>query len=128
MRSRPHDARTVTPVHRASPHAWVVASSPVPCPGLQSWASRARLRHDGPRHDGRVLRLAAPARVRSSRPGMRCSVRPAMASPVGELRAALGAELRETHISWVLLAGDVAYKLKKPVRLPFVDYSTLERR
>ena len=30
-------------------------------------------------------------------------------------------ELRETHISWVLLAGDLAFKLKKPLRLPFLD-------
>ena len=37
-------------------------------------------------------------------------------------------ELRETHISRVVLEGDRAYKLKKPVRLPFVDYSSLERR
>ena len=37
-------------------------------------------------------------------------------------------ELRETHISWVLLQGDRAYKLKKPVRLPFLDYGSLERR
>ncbi len=37
-------------------------------------------------------------------------------------------ELRETHISWVYLAGERAYKLKKPVRLPFVDYGTEERR
>jgi len=34
----------------------------------------------------------------------------------------------ETHISWVLLAGDSAYKIKKPVRLPFLDFSTLELR
>jgi aminoglycoside phosphotransferase family enzyme/predicted kinase len=34
----------------------------------------------------------------------------------------------ETHISWVLLTGDFAYKLKKPVRFNFVDYSTLELR
>lgn len=40
----------------------------------------------------------------------------------------LSAELRETHISWVLLAGEAAYKLKKPVRFAFVDYGTLERR
>lgn len=33
-----------------------------------------------------------------------------------------------THISTVLLAGDFAYKLKRPVRLPFLDFSTLERR
>ena len=37
-------------------------------------------------------------------------------------------ELRETHISRVLLRGDRAYKLKKPLRLPFLDYSSLERR
>jgi aminoglycoside phosphotransferase family enzyme/predicted kinase len=39
-----------------------------------------------------------------------------------------GVELRETHISWVFLAGDFAYKVKKPLRLPFLDYGTLERR
>lgn len=36
--------------------------------------------------------------------------------------------LVETHVSWVLLTGDHAYKLKKPVRLSFLDYGTLERR
>ena len=56
-----------------------------------------------------------------------------------ELRAALGrrdaypdrppnVELRETHISWVFLAGARAYKLKKPLVLPFLDYGTPERR
>ena len=34
----------------------------------------------------------------------------------------------QTHISYVLLAGDYAYKIKKPVNFGFVDYSTLERR
>ncbi len=34
----------------------------------------------------------------------------------------------ETHMSWVFLAGDLAYKFKKPVRYPFLDFSTLERR
>ena len=34
----------------------------------------------------------------------------------------------ETHISCVLLAGEFAYKLKKPVDLGFLDFSTLERR
>jgi len=37
-------------------------------------------------------------------------------------------ELIETHISWVLLAGAYAYKIKKPVRLSFVDFSTLALR
>lgn len=36
--------------------------------------------------------------------------------------------LLETHISWVLLAGEHAYKLKKPVDLGFLDFSTPERR
>ena len=34
----------------------------------------------------------------------------------------------ETHISWIFLAGKHAYKLKKPVRLGFLDFSTLEKR
>jgi len=37
-------------------------------------------------------------------------------------------DLEETHISWVLLAGAYAYKVKKPVRLPFLDFSTLAAR
>jgi aminoglycoside phosphotransferase family enzyme/predicted kinase len=36
--------------------------------------------------------------------------------------------LLETHISWVLLCGGLAYKLKKPVRLPFLDFGTAEAR
>ncbi len=35
---------------------------------------------------------------------------------------------RETHMSWVFMAGDRVYKLKKPVRFPYLDFSTLERR
>jgi aminoglycoside phosphotransferase family enzyme/predicted kinase len=34
----------------------------------------------------------------------------------------------ETHISVVVLAGDRAFKLKRAVRLPYVDFSTTERR
>ena len=37
-------------------------------------------------------------------------------------------EIRQTHISLVFLTGTVAYKIKKPVDLGFVDYTTLERR
>jgi hypothetical protein len=36
--------------------------------------------------------------------------------------------VRETHISWVFVAGDRAFKLKKPVVLDFVDYGTPARR
>jgi aminoglycoside phosphotransferase family enzyme/predicted kinase len=41
---------------------------------------------------------------------------------------AQGIELLQTHISWVLLAGDFAYKIKKPVDLSFADFSTLQKR
>lgn len=34
----------------------------------------------------------------------------------------------ETHMAWVFLAGEHAYKMKKPVRYPFLDFSTLEAR
>lgn len=34
----------------------------------------------------------------------------------------------QTHISWVVLTGMYAYKIKKPVNLGFVDFSTLARR
>jgi uncharacterized protein len=37
-------------------------------------------------------------------------------------------ELIETHISWVLLAGDRVYKIKKPVNLGFLDFTTLALR
>jgi aminoglycoside phosphotransferase family enzyme len=37
-------------------------------------------------------------------------------------------ETIQTHMSWVFLADRFVYKLKKPVRLDFLDFSTLERR
>src|SRR5262245_9058488 len=37
-------------------------------------------------------------------------------------------EVRHTHISVVFLAGPYAYKVKKPVNLGFLDFSTLEKR
>lgn len=42
--------------------------------------------------------------------------------PVGRI------ELHETHISWVILTGVYAYKIKKPVNFGFLDFSTLEKR
>ena len=37
-------------------------------------------------------------------------------------------EVRQTHISVVFLAGSHAYKIKKPLDLGFLDYSTLAKR
>ncbi len=49
---------------------------------------------------------------------------------VDALGRALGADTErvETHISWLLLAGDDAYKLKKPLTLDFLDFGTLAQR
>ena len=37
-------------------------------------------------------------------------------------------EVIETHISWIFLTDDFAYKLKKPVRFDFLDFSTAQLR
>lgn len=37
-------------------------------------------------------------------------------------------EVVETHISWVILTPSYAFKIKKPVRFPYLDFSTLEKR
>ena len=42
--------------------------------------------------------------------------------PVGRV------ELIETHISWVFLAGERVYKVKKPVNFGFLDFTSLPRR
>jgi uncharacterized protein len=36
--------------------------------------------------------------------------------------------LVETHVSWVLLTGEIAYKIKRPVRFRFIDLSSPQRR
>ena len=49
---------------------------------------------------------------------------------IDALRRTLGADTQviETHISWLLLAGDDAYKLKKPVTLDFLDFGSVGQR
>lgn len=46
----------------------------------------------------------------------------AFTHPVSQL------EVRETVISWIILTGSVAYKIKKPVSFDFIDAATLDRR
>ncbi|GAA4409222.1 hypothetical protein GCM10011450_23230 [Advenella faeciporci] len=45
-----------------------------------------------------------------------------------EAQAGTQAVVTQTHISTIILAGEFAYKLKKPLKLPFLDFSTLENR
>lgn len=44
------------------------------------------------------------------------------------LSKSCGARLVETHISWLILGDQTVYKLKKPVDLGFLDFSSLEKR
>lgn len=52
----------------------------------------------------------------------------AMLNPLWYDHTVASCSLIETHISWVILAGDYAYKVKKPVDLGFLDFSTLDKR
>ena len=47
-----------------------------------------------------------------------------------DLQASGAADVQclETHISWLLLAGEHAYKIKKPLTLDFLDFGTLAQR
>ena len=59
------------------------------------------------------------------------SLPPLIRALLDPARTPLGAApvtLMETHASWVLLAGDHAWKIKKPITLPFLDYGTLDKR
>lgn len=65
-------------------------------------------------------------------PGSGAHVGPALADKVEFLRRGAWpgepVDEVETHMSWVFLTGERAYKLKKPVAYGFVDYRTLEAR
>ena len=56
------------------------------------------------------------------------AVREALARPDTYAHRPASVEIRETHISWVFLAGELVYKLKKPLVLDFLDYGTPSRR
>jgi aminoglycoside phosphotransferase family enzyme len=53
---------------------------------------------------------------------------PALLDPAVFSHPVRNVRLVETHISWVILTGDYAYKIKKPVDLGFLDFSALDRR
>lgn len=57
--------------------------------------------------------------VKGFEPVIRALLKPgAYPHPVADL------QLLETHLSWVILTGPYAYKIKKPVAFGFVDFST----
>lgn len=69
------------------------------------------------------LAAAQPARDDSQVSLVNALLQPeAYPHPVGQI------ELIETHISWVFLAGEFCYKVKKPVQFDFLDFGSLELR
>jgi aminoglycoside phosphotransferase family enzyme/predicted kinase len=48
--------------------------------------------------------------------------------PAAYPHAVVAPQLIETHISWVILAGEFAYKIKKPHDFGFLDFSSLAKR
>lgn len=86
-----------------------------------------------PDHSATVAPARRPARcraapfvkdVRAWRPIPRRTI----VDAVREAQPAARPEVHETHVSYVFLVGNRAYKLKKPIRTPFLDFSTPDRR
>lgn len=51
-----------------------------------------------------------------------------MSNPLFYPHGPAGVSVVQTHISWVFLAGEFVYKVKKPVNFGFLDFSSLEKR
>jgi aminoglycoside phosphotransferase family enzyme/predicted kinase len=77
-------------------------------------------------------RVAAEAARRLAAPPSDAAALAAKVRFLGDRRAYAGLRTPvtaiETHMSWVFLAGRRAYKLKKPVRFSYLDFSTLALR
>lgn len=88
-------------------------------------------RSSGPAHDRGVNRSADTAssadRSTAALAG-HAQLVARLRDPAAFPHPAATVDVIETHISTVLLAGDFAYKLKKPVDLGFANFSTLARR
>jgi aminoglycoside phosphotransferase family enzyme/predicted kinase len=48
--------------------------------------------------------------------------------PAAYPEPAADVQLLQTHVSWIFLAGEFAYKVKKPVDFGFLNFTTLDRR
>ena len=57
-----------------------------------------------------------------------CVRSPELVAQVAAAVSQGGVEVRETHASYVFLTDDRAFKLKKAVVHPFLDYGTAARR
>ena len=67
-------------------------------------------------------------RASPTRRARKTSLIAALKQPAAYDHDVTAVRVAETHISWVFLTGAYAYKVKKPVKFSFLDFSTLERR
>lgn len=91
---------------------------------------RRQVRRQPPSYHATMDRPREPAsRTEAPRPAVALEDKVRFLSDPRHLPgAAASVEARETHMSWVFLTEDRVYKLKKPVRFRYLDFSTLERR
>src|SRR6185312_7889638 len=61
-------------------------------------------------------------------PGADLTAKVAFLSEPTAFRVATAVQTVETHMSWIFLTGDRAFKLKKPVKFPYLDFSTVALR
>lgn len=76
----------------------------------------------------RVYAIGAPAGIRQSMNDEQTRLIEALRSPEAWPHETAEIRVIETHISFVVLTGPFAYKIKKALKLPFLDFSTLARR
>ncbi|HTP21825.1 MAG TPA: AAA family ATPase [Solirubrobacteraceae bacterium] len=100
----------------------IPAPGTIPCCGIDPAGILAPPRACARR---RIVTPASASHPPGSEPD---AVRDALARPETYSHRPKIVEVRETHISWVFLAGELAYKLKKPLVLDFLDYGTAARR
>ena len=67
-------------------------------------------------------------KTRQSEIAIQSSLVQALVDSLSNHSAVKSVRLVETHISWVLLTGHYAYKIKKAIDLGFLDFSSLEAR
>lgn len=78
--------------------------------------------------EGRILPLMVPTMTHPEDGAELAEKVSFLAEPAAYGHATRQVEARETHMSWVFLTDDRVYKLKKPVRHAFLDFSTVSRR
>jgi aminoglycoside phosphotransferase family enzyme len=74
------------------------------------------------------VRNNAGSDARFQPPGADLTAKVAFLSQPAAFGTGAAVQIMETHMSWIFLTGDRAFKLKKPVKFPYLDFSTVALR